>query len=180
MKGMTIIELLIALAILSTITFAAVPSFFEQLERYRTQANVSTFERTLRKARGLALNTVQEITICPLIVNRCSQDWNRPLTVFADVNRNDKADINEQIFFVTDTTSNAGIWKKRQNISNAIKFTPEGYAFAYASTWLFCPNSGKDHHARQLIINFQGRIRTKHYLNSEGTPYSNLRDLACY
>lgn len=179
MKGMTLIELIASLTLLILLLAVGVPGFFDLADKYRTKTSISNFTKTLRKTRWMALNRAQEITICPLDHQTCSRDWNSKLTVFTDLNRNNKVDNQEEIHFVTDQSSNTGYWKKRDNIEESIRFTPEGYAFAYASTWIYCPNSKNYSLSQQVVINLQGRIRTAPYLSRSGSPYASLKDLTC-
>ena len=179
MRGLTLIELMAAVAIITISVTFGIPSFFETLDKYRAKSEISSFEKTIRKSRWLALNLGEEISICPLSGSSCSTFWNQSLTVFSDRNRNSKLDTGEDIHFVQDRTNSRGRWKKRSNIKNIIRLTPNGYAFAYASTWIFCPQSKNWRHARQLVINLQGRVRIAPYLNKNGTPYATLKDLQC-
>ncbi len=88
MKGFTLIEILVALAILVSLTAIAVPSFAELTVKVRVDNEISHLYRMLLTARNAAVNTGKDTTLCPLANNVCVEDWALPLTVFTDANNN--------------------------------------------------------------------------------------------
>ncbi len=179
MRGFTLIELIVSLAVLSIIMAAGVPKFSDMLEEYYADIALYDLRSVFQKSRILALNNSQEVIACPLKGNQCSDDWTLPIAAFNDQNKNLKLDPEELLYFKISNEVNHGVWYKKRVKANYIKFTAQGYAFSSATTFLYCPDSGNNNTAKQLVINFQGRIRIDSYLNASGSPYSNLSPLSC-
>ncbi len=179
MKGFTFIELIASTAILLTILTVGVPALGGMLENHHAKTSLSSLRSALNSARTIALNRTQETIICPIKNNECVSNWSQPLAVFADINRNLTLDSNETLHLTVSNEVHQGYWKKKRSSMNYIKFSPMGHAFASATTFLYCPNSGKGTYAKQLVISFQGRIRTNSYFSSRGTPYAAIAPLSC-
>jgi len=178
-RGFTLIELIVSLAIFSIILGVGVPRINHILENQHAKGSLFTLRKAMQNARSIALNKAQETLVCPLKASSCTNDWSQPLAVFHDQNKNLKLDSTETLHFKLSNEVNHGFWQKKRVKANYIKFTPRGYAFSSATTFLYCPNSGDHQTAKQLVINFQGRIRVNSYLNNSGSPYSSLSPLSC-
>jgi type IV fimbrial biogenesis protein FimT len=179
-KGLTLIEVMISVAILCITLSTAVPSVGYLIERYEAYIAVSTLARTLKRSRALALRQHVDITVCPTKDDQCSNEWSLPITIFADTNNNQIIDVDENLYFHTEISASTGYWQKKRFNSPFMKFSPEGHAFSTATTFLYCPYSAKNTLAKQVVINFQGRIRIHNYLSRSNTPYANLAPLSCY
>jgi type IV fimbrial biogenesis protein FimT len=179
MKGLTLIELLITIALVSILMSVGVPSFQSVVSRYQARTAVSSLKRILMQARTKAIEEHQAITICPISHNQCSNNWSLPITLFADINTNQKIDQNETLIYKIQTDISAGYWQKKSITKPFVRFNQLGHAFSSATTFLYCPRSGSLNNAKQIIISFQGRIRSKNYLSSKGMAYSNVSPLSC-
>lgn len=179
MRGFTLLELLLATAILSLIVTVGVPSISHIMDRSESNNNVSQFRRILTSARTIALSKSQATTACPIINQKCSNDWRQPIAVFVDENNNEEIDDGETWLLTGSNESKKGIWLPRNPDTKKVVFNERGHAFGSAMTFLYCPISGNYQYARQLIINFQGRIRSDQYLSNRGTPYASLRGFNC-
>ncbi len=179
MKGLTLIELMASMAILAIILTIGVPAMNNLIESHHAKVSLSTLRSALMSARTLALSNSQETIICPIKHNTCMNNWSRPLVVFSDINRNLSIDPDETIHLKVNNDTHRGYWQKKKDTLNFIKFTPQGHAFSSATTFLYCPYSGNEIHAKQLVISFQGRIRTNSYLSRLGTPYAAVTPLSC-
>ncbi len=179
MKGLTLIELMAAVAILTIILSVAVPGTGHLLEKYQADIAIANLKSILMKSRVLALEHETTVTTCPIQNNRCSQSWSDSITVFSDRNNNQTIDPDEQIFFSTQMNISSGFWQKKRVNTPYMKFSPQGHAFSTATTFLYCPYSANTRLAKQLIVNFQGRIRVNTYLSSNGTPYASISPLGC-
>ena len=65
-KGLTFIELIIGLAIISILTTIGIPSFIDWLYKTRVDNEISHLNRLLLLARNYAINTGKTVTVCPL------------------------------------------------------------------------------------------------------------------
>ena len=178
-RGFTLIELIVSLAVLGIITSAGIPRFGYMLDEYYADIALFDFKSVFQKTRILAITKSHEVIACPLKDNQCNNDWTLPIGAFYDQNRNLILDPKELLYFKISNEVNHGHWYKKKVKANFIKFTAQGYAFSSATTFLYCPDSGNNKSAKQLVINFQGRVRIDSYLNSKGLPYNNLSPLSC-
>lgn len=179
MRGFTLVEIIIATAILALMSSIGLPSLLEILDRHQSSSSVAEFRRILVGARNIALNNRQKVTVCPFNNNQCSNNWQNPITAFVDLNSNQKIDANEVQLITASNERDSGNWITRSGSSNKVLFNEQGHAFGSATTFLYCPTSGNNKHARQLIISFQGRIRSEHYLSSRDTPFASLNGFTC-
>ncbi len=179
MKGFTLIELMASAAILTILLTVGMPSLGNLLDNYHAKTTLSVLQNTLQQARSLALSNSQYTLVCPMTDNECVADWNQPLSIFTDLNNNKTLDDGDIFHLRVGNENTHGFWQKKRISQNYIKFTPQGHAFSSATTFLYCPHSGKQNHAKQLVINFQGRIRINSYLSQQGTPYTSISPLTC-
>lgn len=179
MRGFTLIELMVATAILASFLALGIPKMQSMVERHHMKTTSNTLKRTLVRARELAQTQLSHITICPILGRECHSNWDLPIHVFNDANLNNHLDLEEHLFFITDIQSNTGYWQKSRANQNFVRFNPLGHAFSSASTFLLCPHSGHLDLAKSLVINFQGRIKSEQYLNNQGNPYAKFSNLNC-
>jgi prepilin-type N-terminal cleavage/methylation domain len=178
-KGFTIIELLVSTTIIGILLSAAAPSLNLLFDRFHARYALSSLRDAFTHARTLALKSGASITVCPMQTTQCGHDWDQPLAIFMDLNQNLRLDPNETLHVSISNQITHGYWQKKKSKNNYIRFNPLGHAFSSATSFVYCPNSGRNDYAKQLVISFQGRIRTNHYLSSRGTPYAALAPLSC-
>jgi len=178
-RGFTMVELLTVTILFAIITMAALPILTQWVQRYQAIDQVRSLHLALNTARNKALIDQRAVTVCPMLNNRCVEDWNWDLSVFIDTNNNLELDINETIYLNINSNRRIGNWITRGSTGNRIRFNYMGHAYNHSTTFVFCPESDNLNHARQVIISFQGRIRTQKYLSRAGSPYSNLGNLTC-
>lgn len=179
MKGFTLLEFLTTTVILSITLSVGIPSMITMVEKYRASHSLNTLQSTLTKARLMALEKTEHTLVCPMMNDRCVDDWSKPLAAFNDRNENLALDQDDVLLFKSSNENDHGYWQKKRVTQNFVKFNPQGHAFSSATTFLYCPTSGKKEFAKQLVINFQGRIRVNSYLNPQGQPYQNVSPLGC-
>lgn len=179
MRGFTIIELLVTITISSIILSTAVPGLINLNENHRSSSSVAQLRTIFTSARNLALSNNKRITACPISNQACSNDWKKPIAIFFDQNNNERIDEGDIHVLTASNESSSGDWLVRNAETKSIHFNERGHAFGSATTFLYCPHSGRNQHARQLIISFQGRIRSDYYLSNRGTPYASLGSFIC-
>jgi type IV fimbrial biogenesis protein FimT len=179
-RGFTLIELIVSLAVLTLVLSFGIPNLKGITENHYARNNLAVLYHTMRKARVLSLKRGQDILVCPLDGQICSSNWALPLSVFGDTNNNHQLDSGEVLYIQANNKLKHGYWQKKRSTQNYIKFNSLGHAFGSATTFLYCPSSNQEVYAKQLVINFQGRIRINTYLNDQGKAYPNIAPLACH
>ena len=88
-RGLSLIELLIALVIAAILITIGVPSLNSLLDRFRAENAASQWQTDLVYARQIAVAYQTNVTLCPRLSGAgCDGDWAAGYTVFIDVNSN--------------------------------------------------------------------------------------------
>ncbi|MGL1959518.1 MAG: GspH/FimT family pseudopilin [Colwellia sp.] len=161
LAGFTLLELLIAIAVLGILTAIALPSLNDFLVRMRVDNEISEIQRLLLVARNTAINTEQNTTICPLSGGTCTTNWENELSVFTnDSNTMDNNKYNaatEQLVKVKDAIKNGD---KLQLSTSIIVYVPSGRTLSSTSkSFSYCPKNEADK-SRGIDISISGRSYT--------------------
>jgi type IV fimbrial biogenesis protein FimT len=155
-RGFTLVELLVAMALLAILATLAAPGFGEYLRNCRRAATVNTLSHTIHVARALASTRGQPIILCPSVDgSRCSSgpDWSHEWLLQPD--GSDPAADDAPLRVVRPATAGA-----RQSVRanrDAIRFTALTPA-ATTATLTVCDERGS-RAARAVIISRVGRPR---------------------
>lgn len=166
-RGFTMIELMVVVAILATLTALAAPSFTPMIERWRTrqavEEMVSTFyfarSEGVKRGGGVVIQKVANSATCTLAST--NEDWGCGWTVFFDTNRDGDQDVGEPTLQTAPSPENTQIvisgnggkiavdrWGAFNGMSaTAITFVPKGKNVSDPASAAICVSSG-------------GRIRT--------------------
>jgi type IV fimbrial biogenesis protein FimT len=160
-SGFTLIEVLISLAILLTVTSLGVPNFIDLTIKLRVDKEISLLYRLLLATRNSAINSGQTITLCPLNSNnQCSADWTLPLYVFTDKNDNKQFEpqANEKII-----TMKAAINRQDKlqygKSRIGLSYAPTGHLSGWGqnATFKYCPINHANK-SQGIIVATSGRI----------------------
>lgn len=151
-KGFTLIELIIAVAIMSIMLTVGLPSFQSTIANNRLTSTTNAMVSALQLAKSEAMK--QHKTV---VVRKKNNDWANGWEVFVDdLIENKVFDAGETVLVVTtfDQLNSTIQMVSTPNYTNYISFSATGRATAGHFT--FC--SGTDY--RSVIIAMTGRIRT--------------------
>ena len=112
---------LLIIAILAAMS-APVMSSLGQKNRVSTMT--SDIKRKLLFARNHSSNTLNYVTVCPLVGNDCSSDWTTGVDVFIDLDKNKKVNGFDEILNEGNAIHSGD--KLVSTFTNGITFTPEG------------------------------------------------------
>ena len=158
--GMTIIELLVVMTIISISIGLAAPPLNELLIKNRVSAQISILGRVITVARTSAIYLNQVVTLCRSDnQKKCQGKWQDGLILFTDTNK-DRINNNNDRILVTINPFPKGdriFWRAFQN-KQYLQMTPRGYTRYQNGTFTYCPKEGLQY-ARGIILNATGRLR---------------------
>ena len=157
-QGFTLLEVLITIAILAIATIIALPALNEFTVKMRVDNEISQLHRMLLLTRNTAINAEQNITICPLDINNsCSTNWHQAVTVFKDLNENQRYDSanNETIVQIKSAISNEDTLKYEKT---SLIYTATGNLANDSSVlpFSYCPNAFNEL-GRGILVSLSGR-----------------------
>ncbi|MBF7071779.1 GspH/FimT family pseudopilin [Glaciecola sp. MH2013] len=165
MRGLTLVEAMIVLAILSIISTVGIPSFIKMITHARVTSDLNEINSLMRFARFKAIDEERLVVLCPAAdYQQCGSDWNVPKIVFFDLNYNDYRDPDEAILI-----SSEAVEKTLRMSSNRrmIKFYESGVTASPASIKI-CTDEGDLEFTRQLTLSLQGKIKLSKDRNRDG------------
>jgi len=170
-SGVTLIELLSGLAIISIMFALAVPSFNRIHSRSVATAGINWIIGAVSFTRHAAITQQITTTICPSPIDKtdCKGKWHDGVIVFADFNAD--AILNGKDFLIkrihADNFSGTIKWRAFRN-RQYLQMTQEGHTNYQNGNFVYCPENLDLHFARQIVINMQGRTRMINSQNDEG------------
>ncbi len=160
--GVTLIELLVALTILSIVSLLTITFWTAFVERNKHRSIVQNYHQLFEYARWMAASSKNLVTVCPLDQDTtCVDDWNLPVSVFPDANNDKQPDANrvwrqiappETPYSVRSRTANRGY----------LQFNPTGMIHGASGGLVLCPDhSGPGRKITYIAINKGGRFRSE-------------------
>ncbi|GAA0298713.1 GspH/FimT family pseudopilin [Psychrosphaera haliotis] len=155
-KGFTLIEALVTLALFAIITTSVAPSVSNFFTRNKVAAIVNNHSSALQLARHTAISQNVFVVLCPTKdMQTCDADWNQTKMIFVDENADNSLDANEEIIGSADMVKGFTI-KSTQNL---IRFAPVSTAQTVNTTIRICPTEDSSLHSRALVLSNVGRVR---------------------
>ncbi|MGJ8682198.1 GspH/FimT family pseudopilin [Paraglaciecola sp.] len=175
-NGVTLVELMITLAIVTIILTSVGPSIQSILIKNRIVAEINEISALVQYARHQAIDEQTLVTVCPSVdYSNCTTDWNNPKMAFIDSDNNSiRASTEELIVSVAAASENNVI----TSTENSIIFEENGQTVSAAEI-LLCHKDKKAEYARSLSVTAQGRVKMSTdsdkngiYENAAGTQLS--------
>jgi prepilin-type N-terminal cleavage/methylation domain-containing protein len=182
-KGLTFIELIIGLAIISILTTIGIPSFIDWLYKTRVDNEISHLNRLLLLARNYAINTGKTVTVCPLDQQKnCNGNWQQAITAFLDVNQNKKFEPNHGDVMLQQKSA---IHSKDKllyaRLRMGVTYQANGRLKGWGSngTFRYCPFE-HHHFAKGIRVAVSGRTYITADIDNDGKDEDrNRRELNC-
>lgn len=165
-KGLTLLELLIAVSIAAILATVAVPSMQSLIADARLSSAVSIHSSLLTFARSTAVDRNEKVTLCPTADSiQCGQanTWNSGVMAFTDRNGNSRRDQGESLLKYQPLKSGLRIFSGASPDATGrsrkrIVFSPSGSAAGSTISIKFCADHWKGT-GLVLVVQNSGRIR---------------------
>lgn len=160
-NGFSLIELMITIAVMSSLLTIGMPSYHDLIQRYYIKTEVDKWLLALNHARQAAITSGNIITLCPSSNGfSCGKNWHDGAILFIDNNRDHRKDSIEVILEVVEPTNNQQslTWRAFQN-KNYIQFQQNGFTWDQNGTLRVCSADASLKYNRALIVTRSGRIR---------------------
>ncbi|WNK20612.1 GspH/FimT family pseudopilin [Halomonas piscis] len=159
-RGTTLLELLVALALVALLASVGYPHMRGLTERSAQRAALSQLQSALTLARHTAITRSERVFVCPRAgsANACGLDWSRTLLV---VTGDTRAPLPAERIVRALPDSDARITYNRG--WRRVRFSPLGHSSGHNGTFTVCPagnvTSGGNN---TLVLSQLGRIRVTH------------------
>lgn len=166
-KGLTITELMLTLAIISIISLFAAPSMAEFLERNKVEADTGQIINIINTARSNAISKKSPIIICGDDQSgECSRNWFQLKVI--------KASSQEVIYSMAlNSRFSAVTWSAFQN-KPSLTIAPTGYTSHQNGTLYLCHKKYDTLH-RAIVVSKSGRSTIK---RNDGETNRRCRSLS--
>ncbi len=179
--GMTLVEQLSVLAILSILTATSFASF-SIFEHLRADSIARDVQQLVHYARSEALNKRRSVFVCPsLDGSSCSRPWARQLIAYHDLNGDQVLDAGDKIIRALNLAPRKTQIKWRAFGNRLyVQFIPSGITNYHNGTFTLCPLNNDPLLARNVILNVAGRSYLGKDKNGNGVRESASGvDIAC-
>lgn len=84
-NGFNLIELMIAVSIISILLSVGIPSYVDSQKRNNADSNIMKMKSALNEAKQLAIFQARDMVICPpnAAATACDNDWSKGVIIFA-------------------------------------------------------------------------------------------------
>lgn len=158
--GFTLIECLIALAVISILVSASYPSWQGWVARQSMEVAIGELHSGLNHARLLSITRGRPVVVCPSQDQQScspSPEWHRGWITFEDRNRNRERDPGEALLSVEQPDGH-GVRITSSRYRRTVRFLPTGYAPGTNLTIAFC-GPGEPRAEATLVVSNNGRPR---------------------
>ena len=181
--GASLLELLVAVAVIGALAGASLPFFADLAADLRAASRMNALLGAVRTARHLAISRNVAVTLCPGQGPRClrANQWHQGATVFVDADRDRRVDAGEFVALRLPRMNQGERirWRAFKNRSYLL-IRASGLTDWQNGSFQYCPADRNPRFARQIILNAQGRARRAPDSNGDGVREdAQGRPLAC-
>ncbi len=168
-QGLTLLELLVALAIAATLAFYAVPALSPWLHRQEARSTALRFIQLVQYARVQAIESRLPVIVCGSdSAAGCLHDWNRGTLVFIDRNDDGEMGPKDKLLAQYPPLGERGVVTWRAAFGKPFfRALPTGRV-SFTGNFTYCPRSGDARLASRVIVNAAGRPRMARDRDGDG------------
>ncbi len=169
-RGMSLIELLIALALSGIMSSLAVFYIPDWINRLQAESAINGFRSVINTARHAAITFNVDVIVCPRDGEVCGprNTWHRGTLVFADHDADQQVSAGDtMVAHLPALKSGQVVWRSFRNRSY-LKFTATGLTDWQNGHLLYCPDNGDPQFARQVVLNHAGRTYSSRDSDGDG------------
>lgn len=158
--GFTLIEVVVAMSVVSILAGIAVPALQDASEAARSGAAKGALFESWMSSVAHAANTGTEVVLCPGDASGCraSTDWSRGWIAYADLDGNRARGPGETL--LKEAEPLGGKVHLRSTVGRTrMVFQPNGGNAGSNITWTLCDGRGSEQ-ATTIVVANTGRIRT--------------------
>lgn len=168
-RGVTLIELLVALSVLGILLAVGVPSLGQFMTSSRLSNATNSLFSNLALARSEAIKRSGRVVICKSadgLVCSSTGDWSQGWVIFADLNNNAAIDGGEGILQKIPALPSGYSFIGNSNVSDYVSYDAQGMtkltsgAFQSGTFELCPPAPAVEGNGRQIVLSSSGRART--------------------
>lgn len=174
-RGHTLVELVVALAIVAVLATIALPAFGKLIGRTRVQVARSDLEYSLNQARIAAVSRGLHVIACPSNdFGDCTPttSWHAGWLLFADLDHDGRHDATEPVI-ATNQARDAGVGILATVGRLRIDYRPDGSAPGTNVTLTVCDRAAGAADASTIVVSPTGRVR-----HGQATPAAAAECLA--
>ena len=165
-KGLTLLEMLVAVAVLAIILTTVAPSIQSVLIKNRITSDINNLSAVVQRARFTAVDEQASVVLCPTEnYKACTSSWKKAKMVFVDTNGNGSRDDSEALIIASDPLNSANAI---YGVTGSLTFDDQG-AISTAATITLCPKDNDADYASALLLSLYGRISVAVDSDGDGT-----------
>ncbi|GAA5525058.1 hypothetical protein Maes01_01618 [Microbulbifer aestuariivivens] len=181
-RGFTLIELMIAITILSIIISVATPPMSNLVKRYRAEIQRQHLFELIALARGKAYSEGAIYTLCGSADGQtCTRDWSKSALLFRDADGSGSRDSDEKIERIMEALPEGSSlnWRSWGNKSY-LQYRPSGLTLSQSGNFSYCPPDGDNEFSWIIVLNGAGRPYYGRDTNGDGMVENGSgEDLDC-
>jgi len=167
-QGFTLIETMVAIAVVAVLAAIAVPRMDTFLVKMRVDNEISEIQRLLLTARNMAINTGKNTTVCPLSSGACTNNWKNKISVFTNgantLATNNTFAVPDELVKIKEGIKSGDLLQYAQN---SVIFAPDGRLLTASASFRYCPKDNTDY-SRGITLSTSGRSYTSTDTDNDG------------
>lgn len=168
-RGVTLLELMTALAVIGITAAAAAPAFTDLVKNQRITTAANELLTSLSLARSSAMTTRVQSVVCPSAnatsdAPACGGSWQGGWIVFSDINGDGDPNPPRETIWEQHPALGGKVQIGAPGmIAQRVRFQPMGTARGFNGTFAICDDRSADtnqrRNMREVVVAFAGRVR---------------------